>query len=197
MNEFYLLLLLPHAGCLFSAFDVESLWYEYAEEAALADTFLVWEDASGIMHFRDAFTALTVAYFSAACILFGTIAPQLAIPFMESADQYTTVLQASQYLHTHTSGCAYMRMATPLLLVALHCPHLRQQRQATACFEHWINKSMSGISALALESIYRHRASEDYGPTSVPDASVVLFPNSIDLDERDALSSNTLNTSTF
>ncbi|CAA9956954.1 hypothetical protein PTMSG1_00562 [Pyrenophora teres f. maculata] len=176
--------------------DVESLWLEYAEEAALADTFLVWETASGTMHFRDAFTALAVAYFSAARILLGIIAPQLAIPSIDSTNQHATILQASQYLQIHTAGCAYMRMAAPLLLVALHCPRWSQQRQATACFERWNSKPLSGISALALESIYRHRTSEVYGSTMGPDASVAPFPNRSDLDERDALLSNTLSTST-
>ena len=177
--------------------NVELLWHEYAEEAALADTFLFWEDALGTMHFRDAFTALTVAYFSAACILLHVTAPQPATPSINMADGCTTILQASRYLHTHTIGCAYIRMAVPLLLVALHCPRLSQQRQATACFEHWINQPMSGISALALESIYRHRASENYGSTPAPDPSVALFRKRGDLDERDALSLSTLDTSSL
>ncbi|RMZ69506.1 Fungal transcriptional regulatory [Pyrenophora seminiperda CCB06] len=151
--------------------DVESLWYEYVKEVARPDTLLVWKDASGTTHFHNAFTALTVAYFSAACILLSIIAPHVATPFMDSADHYTTILQASQHLHTHMNGCAYMRMAPPLLLVALHGLKLSQKRQATAYFACWVNKSMSGISALALESIYRHRASEGYNSISATNPS--------------------------
>jgi len=92
----------------------------------------------------------------------------------------------------HTFAWLYL-----LLLVALHCPQVSRQRQATAWFEHWINQPMTGISALALSSIYRHRASENYGSTSAPDASVALCQKRGDLDEGDALSSSTLNTSSL
>jgi hypothetical protein len=135
--------------------EVESLWHEYA------DAQLSWQEVStGTVQFRDAFTALTTAYFSSARILLYATALQLVASFLDLTDHHATILHASQFLQTYTIGCAYMRMATPLLLVALHSPRPSQRRQATDCFDSWIKKSMTGISALALEAIYRHRASE-------------------------------------
>jgi hypothetical protein len=141
--------------------EVDSLWHEYADPTANIGPQPLWKEApTGTVQFRDAFTALTIAYFSSARILLGIIARRLATPLLDLTDHYTTILQASQFLQTYTIGCAYMRMATPLLLVALHSPRPSQQRRATGCFERWIRKSMTVISALALESIYQQRASE-------------------------------------
>jgi hypothetical protein len=141
--------------------EVEALWQDYVDAATRVKTQVSWQDdLTGEVQFRDAFTALTMAYFSSARVLLSIVAPQLAASFLDPTDHCATILQASQYLQTYTIGCAYLRMATPLLLVALHSPELSQRRQATDCFERWIKKSMTGISALALESIHQHRASE-------------------------------------
>jgi hypothetical protein len=141
--------------------EVESLWHEYTDAAARTNMQLSWQDIStGSVLFRDTFTALIIAYFSSAHILLCITAPQLTASVLDPTDHFETILEASQFLQIYTIGIAYMRMATPLLLVALHSPRSRQRQQATACFERWINKSMTGISALALESIHRHRAVE-------------------------------------
>lgn len=140
---------------------IEALWLEYAKDAADADKLLFWEDTSTeTRHFRDAFTALVVAYFSVARIILSLIKPRLPNGFPTLSDHYTSILQASQYLQTHTIGCAYMRMATPLLLVALHSPEPSQRNQATAYFEGWTQRSMSGVSALALDTIHRNHLYE-------------------------------------
>jgi hypothetical protein len=137
--------------------EIEELWFEYVNEAVDTDTLLFWEDIStGTRHFRDAFTALVVAYFSAARILLGITMTQLTNVSPILSDHYTSILLASQYLQTHSIGCAYMRMATPLLLVSLHSPDSSQRKQAVAYFEVWTQRSMSGISALALDAIHRH-----------------------------------------
>jgi len=100
---------------------IEALWLEYVGDAGDTDKLLFWEDTSTeTRHFRDAFTALVVAYFNVARILLSLITPRLPDGFPTLSDHYTSILLASQYLQTHTAGCAYMRMATPLLLVALH-----------------------------------------------------------------------------
>jgi hypothetical protein len=142
--------------------NIETLWLEYADEAANADTRLFWEDVlTGTMRFRDDFTALTVAYFSAALILLSVTIPYPALSSSTLPDPHSTILQVSQYLQTYTVGCAYMRKATPLLLVALHSPEASQRKQATTYFERWMQKSMSGISALALDKIRLHQVRDE------------------------------------
>jgi hypothetical protein len=139
----------------------EALWLQYVNDAVDTDELLFWEDISnGTRHFRDAFTALVVAYFSVARILLSLITPRLPDGFQTLSDDYTSILLASQYLQTHTVGCAYMRMATPLLLVALHSPESSQRNQAIAYFEGWTQRSMSGVSALALDTIRRNHLHE-------------------------------------
>lgn len=141
--------------------NIEALWLEYVNDAVDTDKLLFWEDTSTeTRHFRDAFTALVVAYFSVARILLSLITPRLPDGFPTLSDDYTSILLASQYLQTHTVGCAYMRMATPLLLVALHSPEPSQRNQATAYFEGWTQRSMSGVSTLALETIRRNHVYE-------------------------------------
>lgn len=143
------------------ATNIEELWLEYVGKAASNGTSVFWQDVkTGAMQFRDEFTALTVAYFSAARILLCIVASQYTNSLSTMPHQHSIILQASRYLQTYTNGFAYMRMATPLLLVALHSPASSQREKATACFEHWINGPMSGISALALERIQRHLAPE-------------------------------------
>ncbi|USP75258.1 uncharacterized protein yc1106_02532 [Curvularia clavata] len=139
--------------------ELESLWHEYQEEAANMGTPVLRADGNhGAFQFRDAFTALTVAYFSAASILLDTAGFHLTNSSLGLADYYATILQASRHLQSDRIALAYMRMAVPLLLVALHSPGLSQREQAAGCFKHWTNGSMSGISALALEAIGHHHA---------------------------------------
>jgi hypothetical protein len=167
---------------------IGGLWLQYVDEAADADTLFFWEDIStGTMYFRDAFTALVVAYFSAARILLGVIAPPLANLSSTLSNHCFSILQASQYMQTHTVGCAYMRMTTPLLLVALHSPESSQRRQATACFEIWMKRSMSGISALALNTIHRHGLRKHHWTNS---RTEIASDVNLDLDTRASLSSD-------
>ncbi|KAJ4374807.1 hypothetical protein N0V83_001884 [Neocucurbitaria cava] len=141
--------------------EVEALWHEYTASANERNEQLKWEDpSSGAPMYRDAFTALTIAYFESARVLLAIVAPQLAASFVDLNDHYAAIMATAQYLQIHDIGCAYMRMATPLLLVALHSPKREQRRAAIYCFECWAGGSMRGISTLALQSIYRQRASK-------------------------------------
>jgi hypothetical protein len=138
--------------------SVDALWHEYTEAASAKNEILSWWDPeSDTTRYRDAFTALMISYFSATRILLAVIAPQLAASFLDFTDHNGNVLQAALYLQTCRIGCAYMRMAAPLLLVAVHAPKAEQRRIAIGCFESWNTGSMRGISALALESIHRRR----------------------------------------
>ena len=138
--------------------SVDALWHEYTGAASAKNEILSWWDPeSDMTRYRDAFTALTISYFSAARILLAVTVPQLAASILDFTDHSRTVLQAALYLQTCRIGCAYMRMAAPLLLVAVHAPKAEQRRIAIGCFESWRKGSMRGISALALESIRRRR----------------------------------------
>ncbi|KAF1849105.1 uncharacterized protein K460DRAFT_365010 [Cucurbitaria berberidis CBS 394.84] len=138
--------------------EVEVLWDEYTETAEEWNEQLTWEDPwTRATMYRDAFTALTIAYFETARILLAIVAPQLATSHVDLSDHYAAIVDISQYLRINDVGFAYMRMATPLLLVALHSPKREQRKAATRYFENWVDGSMRGISLLALESIYRHR----------------------------------------
>lgn len=139
--------------------EIKSLWDECTESATRSGEILTWhEPSTNTTHFRDAFTALTVAYFSAARVLLFLIGPQHAASHSGLADDCRSILQAALYLQTCSVGCAYMRMAAPLLLVALHAPLVKQNLIAIGCFRSWAQGSMRGISNIALETIQRRQS---------------------------------------
>jgi hypothetical protein len=136
--------------------EIESLWDEYSETASTNHEILMWHDPyTATTQFRDAFTALTIAYFSATRILLAIIATPSTTPHGALEDYCQSVLQASLYMQTCSIGCAYMRMAAPLLLVALNAPELKQRTIAISCFRSWERGSMRGISELALDTVQR------------------------------------------
>jgi len=140
---------------------VDELWREYTETASFHDEVIswqgpAWQDATtNTTHYRDAYTALTIAYFSATRVLLALAAPYLS--HEDAPDHFESILQASHFLETRLIGCAYIRMAAPLLLVALHAPKAQQRRKAIEYFENWKTGSMRGISALAMECISRRQ----------------------------------------
>lgn len=136
--------------------EIDSLWDEYNETASANHEILMWHDPStNTTQFRDAFTALVIAYFSATRVLLAITATQFDVPYEALKDHCRSILQASLYMQTCSIGCAYMRMAAPLLLVALHAPEMKQRRIAIGCFESWERGSMRGISELALDTVQR------------------------------------------
>jgi hypothetical protein len=136
--------------------EIDSLWEEYTGTATLNNELLIWYDTgTDTSQYRDAFTALTIAYFSATRILLTVTGPRPATYSTDLADHCQSVLRASLYMQTCLIGCAYMRMAAPLLLVALHAPEARQRQIAIGCFQSWEYGSMRGISELALDTIRR------------------------------------------
>ncbi len=138
--------------------DLITLWREYESKAIENGEQLSWMDpATGETQFRDRFTSLIVAWFAAARILLAVVAPHITASFMEMIDPYGTVMACAQYLEVHDIGCAYMRMGTPLILVALHSPDPKQRTQAITCFGGWGDGSMRGIGALAIGYIDQRR----------------------------------------
>jgi hypothetical protein len=136
--------------------EIDDLWEEYTGTATGNNELLIWYDTgTDTSQYRDAFTALTIAYFSATRILLAVTAPQPATCSTDLADYCRSILRAARYMQTCSIGCAYMRLAAPLLLVALHAPETRQREVAIGHFQSWEYGTMRGISELALDTIRR------------------------------------------
>ena len=139
--------------------EVDALWLEYNLDAQQRGGSLCWTNAHGVTGYRDPYTALCVAYFASARALFGVLAPSLAASYVDATDYYQQILDIAEHLATIKIGCAFMRMATPLYLVAMHARRKEQREIAIGIFERWKVIGLGGISALALERIYQRRRS--------------------------------------
>jgi hypothetical protein len=134
--------------------EIDALWCEYSNATSHDSETLMWYDAStNTTEYRDEYTALTIAYFSATRILLCLTAPQPTAFHPNLIEHSRSILQTAWYMQTSSNGCAYMRMAAPLFLVALHAPQLVQRRTAIGYFQSWGQGSMRGVSDLALEAI--------------------------------------------
>lgn len=136
---------------------VDALWLEYERSAEDEGQSLFWITPSGAVHYRSAYTSLCVAYFASARALCSILAPRLAATYLDFTDHYQRILDIAVYLGGISIGCAFMRMATPLYLVAMHANSKVQRDFAIAVFEEWKIGGLEGMSALALESIYRRQ----------------------------------------
>lgn len=104
--------------------------------------------------FSNAFTTLTLAYFSSASIILAICCPgKRDLAGLKHHAQL--ILDAAIHLDTDQNPIAFMRMATPLLLVALHVECHGYRESAIDKFQSWSRRSMRGISALALDSVHR------------------------------------------
>jgi hypothetical protein len=135
---------------------ISSLWKEYHGIAVDTSSTQLGHKPRKL-NYNNAFNALIIAYFSSAHILLNMLTPPVTT---YQRHDYTVILECATYLQTHEVGCAYMRMAMPLLLVALHAALPWQRIEAMGVFERWKNGSMRGISALALEAVQRRQKAE-------------------------------------
>jgi hypothetical protein len=140
--------------------EIENIWHEYS-----GTEILTWQNSpTDARHFRDTFTALSIAYFSATRILLTLTAPQYDESCLDGIDSYQEIVEAAQFMRSREVGFAYMRIAAPLLLVALHAPKLEQRMVAIASFQGWEKGSLRGISELALDTIFQ-RLSASHKPS--------------------------------
>ena len=118
--------------------------------------------------FRDGFTALTVSFFHAARILLAVLgqhhahhppANHLQSPFpYPDADAFAGVLVCALHLDSLWNGCAVLRVASPLYLVALHAPNAATRAQAARIFQQWEERGcMGGISKIAMDGVRSER----------------------------------------
>lgn len=136
--------------------EIDELW----QECNKGGEATWYDEATQTRAFRDAFTALLVAYFSAARILLALTTSSSDSCSGDHVDHFRLILDAAGYMQTYRIGCAYMRIAAPLLLVALHAPHRRQRQAAIANFEAWENSTMRGMSELALHTVKQRQLLE-------------------------------------
>ncbi|KAF2625795.1 hypothetical protein BU25DRAFT_306639, partial [Macroventuria anomochaeta] len=138
-------------GCL--NLEVNQLWDEFSRQKPTKNPN--WQDTTAeIVLFNDAFTALTAAYFSSAHILLAILRPDTT-DFPDLLHHSRMILDVAAFLDITHNAIAYMRMATPLLLVALHAQSFGHRNSVVGIFEIWSRESMRGISALALDAVHR------------------------------------------
>lgn len=141
--------------------QLRQLWTEYSKTAILASgDSKRYETTTRNMLFSDAFTALTIAYFSSAFILLETVPSEIA-DSTEPKNHFQAILDAAMYLDVAHNPIAFMRMGTPLLLVAMHARCPEQTKKAVDLFKHWSRGSMRGISALALDAVSREEGRKE------------------------------------
>ena len=116
--------------------------------------------------------ALTMACFSSAQIL-QVILSAVTTERTDLKYHFQVILDAAKYLDTTRNAIAYMRMATLLLLVAMHALDHLQLKSAIDLFDFWLTCSMRGINALALGAVHRqsgrstlHAGSQQGSPIS-------------------------------
>lgn len=140
------------SACALLKLQIDQLWNEHSRQRG--------EEISGndivdkAVYFSDAFTALTLAYFGSANVTLAIRCPGSMDP-TGLKHHAQLILEAAMYLDTGRNPIAFMRMATPLLLVALHGESLEHRVSAIDMFKTWSRRSMRGISALALDAVYR------------------------------------------
>jgi len=196
--------------------EVNKIWADYEQQSV--GQRLCWRSpGTGHTDFRDPFTSLTYAYFSACHILLNILAPTLvdsppqrttgmpyrqppgrsastsstsststraqpenesttpttsppsaskmffpktnpSFPHPPTIDHYALILSVAWYLRLRDTGFAYLRLHTPLFLVAMYAPSIEQRSIARMVFEDWKSGSLRGIGGLAM--IRLHKTSE-------------------------------------
>ncbi|EHK48562.1 hypothetical protein TRIATDRAFT_290197 [Trichoderma atroviride IMI 206040] len=134
---------------------IENMWADYKAEVSRHDGQILLSSCSTRPYY-DAFSALTVACFSAARILLSKV-HSLSVR-CPSADSLETtngqvILECHSYLLPKNIGCAYLRMFLPLTVVALYSPSLRQSNLAHSTLNDSLRKPFSGLSSMAVERI--------------------------------------------
>ena len=137
--------------------QVEQLWIEFVND----HHFISQDRSTHCSLFRDAFTALTMAFFTSVHILLAVRGSGSTMDMESSKQHCQLILHAAMYLDTDHNAIAFMRMAMPLLLVALHSEQQVFRSGATGRFAVWSERSMKGISALALDAIFRKEQMKD------------------------------------
>lgn len=135
--------------------SIENMWADYKAEMKQHDDRILLSSCSTSPYY-DAFSALTVACFSAARILLSRVRSLSAR--CSSAEALETrngqvILECHSYLLPKNIGCAHLRMFLPLTIVALYSPSLRQSNLAHSTLNDSLCKPFSGLSSMAVDRI--------------------------------------------
>ncbi|KAF2680549.1 hypothetical protein K458DRAFT_311772 [Lentithecium fluviatile CBS 122367] len=126
---------------------VSTLWSRYSQASSGQNLF--WTNQStGMMDFREPFSAIQHAFFSACRILLERLSPAHN-PTPTNASPPTV----AAYLRARDVGFSYLRIHLPLCVVALYAPKVEQRRAARRGFEEWERGALRGIGALGLERL--------------------------------------------
>lgn len=134
---------------------IENMWLGYKAEVNQHDGQILLSSCSTSPYY-DAFSALTVACFSAARVLLSRVRSLSVRCPSEEALETTNcqvILECQSYLLPKKIGCAYLRMFLPLTIVALYSPSLRQNSQAHTILDDALRKPFIGLSSIAIERI--------------------------------------------
>lgn len=137
---------------------LDDLLLEYETEAiALEDPIIIYDKAKGENVYRDAFTAYLVSYFESARILLLIICQRrYGFDILKDVMEHScsSILSCVQFLDGQNSGCAFMRVVLPLLLVATHSTATIQREQAIAYFKKWNQRGViPGLTKIALKTV--------------------------------------------
>jgi hypothetical protein len=117
---------------------LDAIWLDYRTEAALRGESIPSDFAVEI-HYKEALTAMTVAYFVAARILWHLVHPLAFQDLIRIIERYGhVILNCSSFLATQHLSCASLRMTFPLSLVALHSTSHKQRGEAHMFLDSWL-----------------------------------------------------------
>lgn len=117
---------------------LDAFWLDYRNEVALSGQFIP-SDLAAEIHYEEALTAMTVAYFAAARMLWHLVHPLVFQDPGRSIEGYgQVILNCSSFLATQHLSCASLRMTFPLSLLALHSTSQKQRREAHRFLDSWL-----------------------------------------------------------
>lgn len=134
---------------------IETMWADYEAETNQHGGQIMLSSCSTSQYY-DAFSALTVAYFSAARILLSKVCSLSARCHTAESLETTNgqvILECHSYLLPKNIGCAHLRMFLPLTIVALYSPSFRESTLAHTTLRDSLRIPFTGLSSMAVERI--------------------------------------------
>jgi len=128
---------------------LDAIWLDYRTEAALRGESIPFDLVDKI-HYQTALTAMIVAYFVAARVLWYLVHPSALQDLSRSIEEYgQVILSCSSFLATQHLSCASLRMTFPLSLVALHSTSFKQREEAYIFLDSWLRVTpFTGVCGL-------------------------------------------------
>lgn len=136
--------------------NIETLSAEYKMERL--DSSVANPSTFPNSQYSESFTAMTVAYVSAARILLSVAQSPLRNCSWVITACCRDVLSSSHFLQSQNIGCAYVRMFLPITVVALYSPSNEQRSTARDMLaSSRYQTTFRGLSSLSLERIKVYR----------------------------------------